>query len=141
MLENVTLKACSAKGISRFSHAAPPWKVAIVGELSVEDCLAEIVCHSWHLTAVSNLELDWMADHNARNNQSPQYEISELSENRPIPARDLADFHLRWPEFRPFASKLSARENTAEVERETIFWLMELADRIGIADIESDNPE
>ncbi len=56
-----------------------------------------------------------------------------ISEHQPV--RDLADFHLRWRSFRTRA--LSARDNKAlsAEERETLDWLIRMADRIGRGDL------
>ncbi|ADZ68602.1 hypothetical protein [Polymorphum gilvum] len=53
----------------------------------------------------------------------------------PKPARDLIDFHLRWPEFRPLALALLDRPDTTAVEAETLRWLIALADRVGRDDL------
>ncbi|MDZ4366413.1 MAG: hypothetical protein U0987_05205 [Afipia sp.] len=54
---------------------------------------------------------------------------------QPMPIRDLADFHLRWPEFREKAVKVSQSAMLKPPERETIMWLIRLADRIGSRDL------
>lgn len=50
--------------------------------------------------------------------------------------RDLADFHLRWAEFRPHAEATRARKALPARERDTINWLIQLADRVGKQDIQ-----
>jgi hypothetical protein len=52
-----------------------------------------------------------------------------------IPIRDLADFHLRWSEFRDTALKASQSPALISRERETILWLIHMADRIGTRDL------
>jgi hypothetical protein len=52
-----------------------------------------------------------------------------------IPIRDLADFHLRWSEFRDAALKASQSPALVLRERETILWLIHMADRIGARDL------
>jgi hypothetical protein len=52
-----------------------------------------------------------------------------------MPIRDLADFHLRWPEFRGKAVKVAQSANLEPIDRETIMWLILLADRIGKRDL------
>jgi hypothetical protein len=49
--------------------------------------------------------------------------------------RDLADFHLRWPEFRMLAAAVAARGELSGAEREVVRWLIQLADRIGPRDL------
>lgn len=48
----------------------------------------------------------------------------------PLPARDLLDFHLRWPEFRPLVLDLLARDRLSPAERQTLRSLVDLADRV-----------
>jgi hypothetical protein len=52
------------------------------------------------------------------------------------PVRDLADFHLRWRRYRERA--LGALDNKAlsPEERETLTWLIRMADKVGRADLE-----
>ena len=49
--------------------------------------------------------------------------------------RDLAEFHLRWTEFRPSAQAIIESGGLSERQRTTLLWLIALADRIGEADI------
>jgi hypothetical protein len=51
-------------------------------------------------------------------------------------ARDLIDFYCRWPEFRPHAMLLAERSGLSPVERETVRWLMLLADRVSDRDVQ-----
>jgi hypothetical protein len=48
---------------------------------------------------------------------------------------DLIDFYRRWPEFRQTAVALARRADLSPAERETVHWLILLADRIGEHDI------
>ena len=50
--------------------------------------------------------------------------------------RDVADFHLRWPEFRPIARSLGRNPVLSEAEADTLAWMIELLDRIGPRDLE-----
>ncbi|MBI1170180.1 hypothetical protein GC209_02170 [bacterium] len=50
--------------------------------------------------------------------------------------RDVADFHLRWPEFRPIAKALGRNPALSEAEADTLAWMVELLDRIGPRDVE-----
>lgn len=49
--------------------------------------------------------------------------------------RDVADFHLRWPQFRPIASRAAGRAVLMPDERRVIGWLIALADRVGESDV------
>jgi hypothetical protein len=49
--------------------------------------------------------------------------------------RDLPDFHLRWPQFRPIALAAMQRAVLPDAEREVIRWLVLMADRIGKNDL------
>jgi hypothetical protein len=69
----------------------------------------------------------------------------DASENAPRPGaqsnpgvkvRDVADFHLRWREFRPVAKALGQSARLTEVESDTLHWMVELLDRIGPKDLE-----
>lgn len=54
---------------------------------------------------------------------------------RIIPPRDLADFHLRWLEFRPaMAALLNCPELSAD-QIATLGWLIALSDRVSADDI------
>jgi hypothetical protein len=50
--------------------------------------------------------------------------------------RDLADFHLRWREFRPEMIDLARSQDLTPVQRETLTWLVQLADRVGGRDLQ-----
>jgi hypothetical protein len=54
---------------------------------------------------------------------------------QPLPPRDLIDFHLRWPEFRTVAERVTERGCMSHPEREVIAWLLQLADRVGPRDL------
>lgn len=53
--------------------------------------------------------------------------------------RDVADFHLRWPEFRPIAKSLSCNPSLTPSESDTLTWMIELLNRIGPQDLEDGN--
>lgn len=53
----------------------------------------------------------------------------------PGPPRDLADFHLRWADFRPCMVALQTDEGLRPEQRETLGWLIALSDRISDQDI------
>lgn len=54
----------------------------------------------------------------------------------PSRPRDLADFHLRWTEFRaPMVDLISSPNLTVE-QAQTLSWLIALSDRISAQDIE-----
>lgn len=52
-----------------------------------------------------------------------------------VPPRDLIDFHLRWREFRPFADSALQAAVLTPAQRETLMWLIALADRISPEDV------
>lgn len=54
-----------------------------------------------------------------------------------VPPRDLADFVLRWPNFRTSAQAIMSGLAIDGRERLVLQWLIELADRVGPADIPS----
>lgn len=59
-------------------------------------------------------------------NQSPSAKV-----------RDVADFHLRWPEFRPLAAGLGQSTRLTLAEADTLGWMIALLDRIGPQDLEN----
>jgi hypothetical protein len=54
-----------------------------------------------------------------------------------IPVRDVADFHLRWREFRPEMTALAETRKLTARQREILNWLILLTDRIGPGDVHS----
>jgi hypothetical protein len=56
------------------------------------------------------------------------------------PPRDLIDFYRRWTEFRPAAAALANRSDFSVSERQTLHWLIQLADRISEHDVEPVQP-
>ncbi len=54
----------------------------------------------------------------------------------PLPPRDLADFHLRWTEFRPGMIDLQCSPGLTPEQAQTLHWLIALSDRISAQDIE-----
>jgi hypothetical protein len=54
---------------------------------------------------------------------------------RKKPPRDLIDFYRRWSEFRETAIAVTRRTKLSSADRETVRWLILLADRIGEHDI------
>lgn len=63
------------------------------------------------------------------------YEPQGRRPRNPTAPKDLADFHLRWPEFRPFALELLSSTNLTAQQTETLKWLVALSDRIGAGDV------
>jgi hypothetical protein len=51
------------------------------------------------------------------------------------PVRDVADFHLRWLEFRPSAQEIVQLRSLNRRQAETLTWMIDLIDRIGEGDI------
>ncbi|MGL4243201.1 MAG: hypothetical protein ACRCTI_18970 [Beijerinckiaceae bacterium] len=54
---------------------------------------------------------------------------------RDRPFRDLADFHLRWPDYRHAAEEAARAPGLKPDQREVLEWLVRLADRVGRKDI------
>jgi hypothetical protein len=53
-----------------------------------------------------------------------------------IAPRDLIDFYRRWAEFRPTAVRLVEHSDLSALERQTIYWLILLVDRISEHDVQ-----
>jgi hypothetical protein len=53
--------------------------------------------------------------------------------------RDLADFYLRWSEFRPAALEALDHPTLSSEQHLILSWLVMLADRIGPCDLAVDN--
>jgi hypothetical protein len=49
--------------------------------------------------------------------------------------RDVADFHLRWQEFRPTVLSLAEKHDLTAEQRDILRWLIKLADRVGSRDV------
>jgi hypothetical protein len=64
-----------------------------------------------------------------------QDSMAGASRAKPSPPRDLSDFYLRWPEFRPAILSLLASEKLTAQDEVIIGWLVDLADRVGARDI------
>jgi len=52
--------------------------------------------------------------------------------------RDVADFHLRWREFRVAAVRVAGHPALDPEERGVVGWLIALADRVGEGDVRPD---
>jgi hypothetical protein len=63
------------------------------------------------------------------------YEQQGTRSRTPIFPRDIADFHLRWTEFRPFALELLSSTNLTAHQTETLKWMVALSDRVGAEDV------
>ena len=50
--------------------------------------------------------------------------------------RDVADFHLRWSEFRPIARGLGQSTRLTMAEADTLGWMIAVLDRIGPQDLD-----
>ena len=59
----------------------------------------------------------------------------------PAPARDLVDFFVRWREFRAIAAGVSGNSCLDAGERETIGWLIALADSVSELDLANTGSE
>ena len=49
---------------------------------------------------------------------------------------DLIDFYRKWPSLKKYAVTLKSNADISEDEKETLHWLIKLADRVGKSDIE-----
>jgi hypothetical protein len=58
-----------------------------------------------------------------------------IGPKRDVRVRDLADFHLRWREFRPEMTALTETGRLNARRREILRWLVLLADRVGTGDV------
>jgi hypothetical protein len=63
-------------------------------------------------------------------------EQSGRQESEQAAPRDLFDFFRRWAEFRPTAAALENRPDLSASERQTVHWLILLADRISEHDLQ-----
>jgi hypothetical protein len=63
-------------------------------------------------------------------------EQGQSEQGEPAMPRDLIDFYRRWSDFRPMAAALANRAGLSPSERQTVHWLIQLADRIGERDVQ-----
>jgi len=63
-------------------------------------------------------------------------EQGRSEQGEPATPRDLIDFYRRWSDFRPTVAALAERSDLSRQERQTVQWLMQLADRIGERDVQ-----
>lgn len=70
-----------------------------------------------------------------KSDSNPKPVLSSALQNPARNVRDVADFHLRWPEFRPIAKALCRNPALSDVEADTLAWMVELLDRIGPRDV------
>ena len=64
-------------------------------------------------------------------------EQGQSEQGEPAMPRDLIDFYQRWPDFRPTVAALADRADLSLPERQTVKWLMQLADRISEHDVQA----
>ena len=57
-------------------------------------------------------------------------------QNHPV-IRDVADFHLRWQEFRPTGMTILKSRSLTPDEIKVLTWMIELIDRVGPQDVEA----
>jgi hypothetical protein len=62
-------------------------------------------------------------------------QIRPRADLRDRPFRDLADFHLRWPDYKQAAIDAASTPGMPADQREVLEWLVRLADRVGKKDI------
>lgn len=58
-----------------------------------------------------------------------------MSEDKNIEIRDLIDFYKRWPQLKKHLIELENAEDISLNTKETLKWLIKLADRVGKSDI------
>ena len=61
---------------------------------------------------------------------------TEGQQGEQVAPRDLIDFYRRWLEFRQVVTRLVDRADLSASERQTIQWLILLADRISEHDLQ-----
>lgn len=66
--------------------------------------------------------------------EQPPSSCNDPGANRAKP-RDLADFAVRWGEFRPAAIRIEANSHLSDDDKALLRWLIELADRAGPRDL------
>lgn len=77
-----------------------------------------------------------MIDHPDSKSEPASKSERSLQQNPARSIRDVVDFHLRWPEFRPIAKAIGRNPALSEAEADTLAWMIELLDRIGPQDLE-----
>ncbi|WP_299208420.1 hypothetical protein [uncultured Tateyamaria sp.] len=60
----------------------------------------------------------------------PDFAPEANAPHEPLTARDVIDFHLRWDEFRPVAKSIHGLLDLSQDQAETLYWLIELSDRV-----------
>jgi hypothetical protein len=63
-------------------------------------------------------------------------EQGQSEQGEPAMPRDLIDFYQRWSDFRPMVEALASHPGLSVPERQTVHWLMQLADRISEHDLQ-----
>jgi hypothetical protein len=63
-------------------------------------------------------------------------EQGQSEQGEPAMPRDLIDFYQRWSDFRPMVAALANHSGLSALERQTVQWLMQLADRVSEHDVE-----
>ena len=62
-------------------------------------------------------------------------EQGQGEQGEPAMPHDLIDFYRRWSEFRPMVAVLANHSRLSVAERQTVHWLMQLADRVSEHDV------
>jgi hypothetical protein len=62
-------------------------------------------------------------------------ELEQGEQSEPAMPRDLIDFYQRWSDFRPMVAALASHSVLSVSERQTVQWLMQLADRVSERDV------
>lgn len=58
-----------------------------------------------------------------------------LAKTTQSPIEDLVDFYRQWPDLRPGAETLAARQDLTADEREILCWMIRIVDRVGPSDL------
>lgn len=61
---------------------------------------------------------------------------TDTNERQPNAPQDLADFNVRWGEFRDTAVGVACLPTLSVRQQEVVAWLVKLADRVGPRDLQ-----
>jgi hypothetical protein len=63
-------------------------------------------------------------------------EQGQSEQGEPAMPRDLIDFYRRWSDFRPMVEALANHSGLSVSERQAVYWLKQLADRVSERDVQ-----
>ena len=58
-----------------------------------------------------------------------------MNDDQKIKIKDLIDFYRRWPQLKKYLVELEDAKDISSNAKETLKWLIKLADRVGKSDI------